>query len=236
MVLSFPSTTGYNDVKVTDQFDTSFIPQQPLLKVEGTERFKEQVNLPLIIGFVFLFISVSVFGGFFFYEMNVERRIVALEKDLEAREATLNIPEIDRLKVIDTRVNLARELLEGHVAFSTVLALLEKITAENIGFTSLGYAPDEKGGIKVGLIGLAPSYAAVYVQAEAWRGMRELLKKVDMSLPALNPESGEVTFNATLVVDPAYIRYARTVRERSASAPAAEVDDNALSAPDDAQP
>ncbi|OGZ08372.1 MAG: hypothetical protein A3C93_02805 [Candidatus Lloydbacteria bacterium RIFCSPHIGHO2_02_FULL_54_17] len=196
-----------------DKFDTSFIPQQPLLKVEGSSRVKERVNLPLIIGFVFLFVSALVFGGLYFYEMSVERRIVALEKDLEEKEAMLNIADIDRYKKIDERLTLARQLLEEHIAFSSILALLEKITAEDIGFTTLSYAPSEGGAIKVSLHGLAPSYSAVYVQAEAWRGMKQLLKEVKMEMPVLNPDDGTVGFGASLTIDTGYTKYARTARE-----------------------
>ena len=203
------------------KFDTAFIPQQPLLKVEGNLRLREQINLPLIIGFVCVFISVVVYGGVYFYKSSVDRRITTLEKELESKEESLQISEIDRYKSVDTRIGLAKQLLQGHAAFSSMLGIIEKVTAENIGWTALSYAPDEESKlIKVNLTGQALDYSAVYVQAEAWRGMPEVLRRVEVGLPVLNPEDGTVSFGATLTIDPALLKYSRTIAN-TAELPAA---------------
>ncbi|MEK7118080.1 MAG: hypothetical protein AAB869_00535, partial [Patescibacteria group bacterium] len=153
------------------------------------------------------------------------------EKELESKEASLKPDEIDRYKMIDERLNVAEKLLQGHVAFSTILTLLEKITAQNIGWTTFSYVTDgTNGSISINLIGQAPGYSAVYAQVEAWRNMRKTLKEVRVGTPELNSASGIVTFGATLVIDPSYSKYARTinkgdvnVRESSDSTVAATV-------------
>ncbi|MDO8521649.1 MAG: hypothetical protein Q7S52_06050 [bacterium] len=193
-----------------NKFDTAFIPQQPLLKVDGNLRFRERVNLPLIIGFVCLFISVMVYGGLYFYEASMAHRVTVLEKELESKEEILQISEIDRYKAIDARITTAKGLLRGHVAFSAMLGLIEKITAENIGWTSLSYGSGENGTLNVSLTGEALNYSAVYVQAEAWRGI-ESLREVEVGMPVLNPENGIVSFSASFVVNPDLLQYSRTI-------------------------
>lgn len=205
-----------------NSFDTSFIPQQPLLKVEGSPRHIAPVNIALVFALIIFFVTLLVWGGMYFYKTNIDRRVLASEKELESKEASLKTDEIDRYKAIDERLAIAKELLQNHAAFSTILTLLEKITAQNIGWTALSYATDNAdGSIRINLTGQAPNYSAVYAEAEAWRSMPETLKKVEVGMPQLNPVSGIVTFVATLTIDPGYIKYARLVKEKEAMKSAA---------------
>ena len=195
-----------------NSFDTSFIPQQPLLKVEGSLRRKEPVNIALILGFVILFVSLAVLGGVYFYKVREDKRVLGLEKELQSKEASLKVEDIDRYKAIDARLTIAKQLLQSHTAFSLILDLVEKITAQNIGWTSLSYATDNtSGSIKLSLNGEAPSYSAVYVQAESWRAMPTILKEVNVSMPRLMPESSAVLFGANLVIDLSYVKYAHLI-------------------------
>lgn len=205
---------------MANSFDTSFIPQQPLLKVEDSSRRRESVDVILAASFVIFFVVLVVWGGMYFYKAGVDRRVLAIEKELESKEASLKPDEIDRYKVIDERLNVAGKLLRGHVAFSAILTLLEKITAQNIGWTTFSYVTDDTNGSEsLNLTGQAQSYSAVYAQVEAWRNMRKILKEVRVGTPLLNSASGVVTFEATLVIDPSYIKYARTIKKSDADVP-----------------
>lgn len=196
-----------------NSLDTSFIPQQPLLKVEGTLRRREPVNFPLIIAFVLFFASLAVSGGVYFYKARVDQRVLALEIQLQSKEASLKINDIDRYKAIDARLIIAKKLIQSHVAFSTILGLLEKITAQDVGLTALSYSTDERdGSLKLALSGQAPSYSAIYSQAEAWRKMPSTVRKVEMEMPTLNPNNGIVSFSVVLTVDPSYAKYARSIK------------------------
>lgn len=198
-----------------NSFDTSFIPQQPLLKVEGYSRRWESVNLSLIIAFVIFFSTLAVAGGMYLYKISLDRNLLALEKELQSKEAILKTADIDRYKAIDMRLNVVKQLLHQHTAFSTILVLLEKITAQDVGWTALSYATnDADGAVILSVGGQAPSYSAVYAQAEVWRTMPATLQKVEVSMPVIaSPESSIVTFGAKLTIDPEYVKYARVLRE-----------------------
>lgn len=203
-----------------NSFDTSFIPQQPLLKVEGSLRRKEPVNIALVIALVIFLTSLIVSAGMYFYKGSLDKQIVALQKQLESKEENLNIADIDRYKLIDSRLMVAKKLLQNHVAFSTILTLLEKITAKDIGLTKLSYIIDKSTGVTtLNLGGEAPSYSAVYAQAEAWRSMQPTLRGVKMDMPTLETGTGIANFMATLVIDPSYVNYARSLKNDEVSAP-----------------
>lgn len=197
---------------MNNSFDTSFIPQQPLLRVEGSLRRRESVSFALVLALVIFFLSLGLSGGVYFYKTIVDKRVLVLEKQLESKEASLKIDDIERYKAIDARLDIAKKLLLGHTAFSSILDLLEKITARDVGWTALSYGIDDKdGSIVLSLSGQTSSYDAVYNQAQSWRGIPMLLKKVDVDMPVIRPENGIVTFGAKLVIAQDYVKYARLI-------------------------
>ncbi|OGZ07979.1 MAG: hypothetical protein A2942_02290 [Candidatus Lloydbacteria bacterium RIFCSPLOWO2_01_FULL_50_20] len=203
---------------MANSFDTSFIPQQPLLKVEGSARRFESVNIILVIAFFVFFVTLIVWGGMYFYKTSIDKRIVESEKELQSKEANLKTDEIARYKAIDERLSIAKGLLQNHVAFSTILTLLEEITAKNIGLTGLKYSVDsDNGSITLDLSAQAPSYSAVYAQVEAWREMRSILREVKVDMPRVDTVSGIVSFAAKLAIDPGYVKYARLVQVGSSA-------------------
>ncbi|HEY9585974.1 MAG TPA: hypothetical protein VJJ02_05320 [Candidatus Paceibacterota bacterium] len=203
---------------MNNSLDTSFIPQQPLLKVEGSLRRREPVNIALILALVIFFTSLTVAMGFYIYKASIEKRVTTLEKQLESKEANLKIGDIDRYKTIDARLSLAKRLLQEHVAFSGVLTLLEKVTSQDIGWTKLSYFTDQNSGLTaLNLNGEAPNYSAVYAQAESWRHAQPSIKSVEIGMPSLDFVSGIVTFDAKLTIDEGSTNYARLIKEDEVS-------------------
>jgi hypothetical protein len=95
---------------MANSFDTSFIPQQPLLKVEGSSRPAEPVNLALVFAFIIFFATLIVLGGVYFYKTSVETRVLASETILKEKEASLRVEEIDRYKAFSDRLMVAKKL------------------------------------------------------------------------------------------------------------------------------
>jgi hypothetical protein len=215
---------------MNNSLDTSFIPQQPLLKVEGYSQRQEPVNIVLVLAFVIFFSTLAIAVGMYFYKTSLVRGVVALEKQLESKESILKTDDIERFKAIDTRLAVVKQLLENHSAFSTILTLLEKITAQDVGLTALSYGVDSTdGSIELTLGGQAPSYSAVYAQVEAWRGMSSILKDVKVGTPTLSSESSVVTFDANLTIDPAYVKYARALKDGNSAQTTPEIETPAAS-------
>ena len=215
---------------MNNSLDTSFIPQQPLLKVEGYSQRQEPVNIVLILAFVIFFSALAIAAGMYFYKLSLDRGVLALEKQLESKEAILKTDDIERYKAIDTRLGVVKQLLENHNAFSTILTLLEKITARDVGLTALSYGADAvDGSVTLTLSGQAPSYSAVYAQVEAWRGMSSILKGVDVGMPTLIGESSIVTFGAKLTIDSAYVKYSRALKEGRTEKTAQGIETEAVS-------
>lgn len=190
-------------------FDTSFIPQQPLLKIEGMKNRQEPVNLALVVALIVLVTTVAVAVGTYFYKKHSDREVLAKETELEEAEKDLAFDDIRLYKRIDTRLSIAKQLLDQHTVFSVILDLLEESAAQNIGLTSLAYAKDNGKDYSLTLSGQGTSYGAVYAQSQAWKDMDPLVKQIEIASVSLEEESGIVSFSARLLINGDYTQYSR---------------------------
>ncbi len=189
---------------MANTFETSFIPQQPLLKVEGGARRREPLNPALILALVLFFVSVTVAGGVYFYRLQVEKRVEAKAATLDAAEKLFNIDEINTYKRVDVRLGTAKNLVDTHALFTVILNLLEVQATQNVALTSLSYTKEGKGSVILLASGQATNYAAVYSQSEAWRSAAPFVEKVEISQLTLDDQTGIVTFSAKLMLNASY--------------------------------
>jgi hypothetical protein len=191
---------------MANEFDTSFIPQQPLLRVEGGPSRREAVSFPLVLALVAFFATLVLAGGMYYYKVRADREVNDMTQELIAAEGEIDTSLIDRYKKLDTRLKVAKDLLSSHAAFSIVLNLLEDTSAQNIGLTELGYSEGDTGTI-VNVSGVAVSYAAVYFQAESWRKMVPIVKDVSVGEVNLDETSGVIGFKADITLNSDRVRY-----------------------------
>ena len=201
-----------------NSFDTSFIPQQPLLRVEGVERSREPLNFALVLSFIVFFVSLITAGGIYLYQRQIDARIVEKSAQLAALEKTLNSDEINVYKRVDLRISTARALLRDHGVFSLVLDFLENETAKDIGLTSLSYTTNKDNNVEVHIRGVGPSFQSVYFQSETWKAASPFVIEMDIDSVNLSDTTGVVDFDATIVIDPAYLKYKKLLETEAAMA------------------
>ncbi len=193
--------------------ETTFMPQQPLLRVEGGSRRSEPINLALVVANIIFFVTLSVAGGMYFYKAKLDKEVLAKGQQLADQEKKFNIDEITVYKNLQTSLTAAKKLVDSHTIFSVILDTIESHAAENVGLTSFDYKKED-AGIKLSVSGQAPSYAAVYFQIEEWRKTPHV-KKVNVVSLALDEHTSVVAFSATIDIDPSYLDYAQVLQEQS---------------------
>jgi hypothetical protein len=200
---------------MANDFETSFIPQQPLLKVEGTTRRREAVSFALILAFIVFLVTLGVAGGLYLKKRSIEKEVADYTQQLVDAEKRISVDDIDKFKKIELRLGEAKKLLSAHVAFTTVFDLLEETVAENVMLTQLSYVQSEES-LKVALSGLAKSYSAVYYQIEQWKKMAPMVKSVTLGSVELNLTRGVIQFKVDIILSPEYIRYSNVVAAETA--------------------
>ena len=190
-----------------NSFDTSFIPQQPLLRVEGTKSRHEPINFALVLAIILFFVVLIIAGGIYLYSRNVEERIIARSAELEDIEKSLDSEQIAEYKRIDSRIGTAKSILREHNVFSVVLDMLEQGAAKNVGLTALSYRISEKAPI-VSIEGISPSYQSVYFQMETWRNaFKPLVVRADLAMISLDDTTGVVGFQANITLNNDWLKY-----------------------------
>ncbi len=193
--------------------ETSFMPQQPLLRVEGGNRRSEPINLALVVAIIVFFVTLSVAGGMYFYKTKLEKEVIAKGQELADQEKKFNGDEITIYKNLQTSLITAKKLVDSHTIFSVILDTIETHAAQNVGLTAFDYKKDDTG-IKVSVSGQAPGYAAVYFQVQEWRKTLHV-KKVDVTSLALDERTSVVAFSATIDIDPTSLDYAGVLQAQS---------------------
>ncbi len=194
--------------------NTSFVPQQPLLRVESASARPHAVNFALLLSLVLFFVALAVGGGVYFYHGKIQDRLDQRTAELSAIEATFNLDEIASYKKLQTSLSSAKALVEEHVIFSVVFRMIEERIAQNIGLTALGYGiSSDTGNVILTLSGQAPGYTAVYFQAEQFRATGPHIKKVDVGALSLDNTTGIVDFSFTIEIDTKFVQSAVVLRQ-----------------------
>ena len=215
-------------------FETSFVPQQTLVKVEaGGVGRREPLNVALVAALIIFFVTVAVAGGMYFWEKNTIQKKDAAGKELAAMEKNFDINKINSYKSLQSTLRNAKTLVDNHMIFSALLDNIEKNAAENIGLTSLGFdSVNDKSSLV--LSGQATSYKAVYFQVQTWRGMKPLFQSVEVSSLSLSEMSGIINFSAKIDVDTkslAFQKYLADSKTAPIAAVVPAVNNGAIAAP-----
>jgi uncharacterized protein (DUF2164 family) len=193
-------------------FDTSFIPTQPLLRVEGRAPRTERVNMSLVLALVILFVTTAVALGLYYYRGMIREEVAIRTERLDTMESAIDLSELKRLKEIDARMKLAQNLLGSHVAFSLGLDLFEQTIADTVALRQFSYATEKMEGDLFRIEGLAADYATVYVQAERWRATTGV-RRVNVTNIQLDEQTGEVMFGAEIAIEREVIEFATALAD-----------------------
>lgn len=202
---------------MASQFETSFVPQQPLLKVEGmTQRPNKPLNIPLVIALIVFFVTLATSAGVYFYKEQTIKQVAAKGEQLKAAEQLFSVDKVNEYKNLQIKLTAAKALVDSHLIFSVIFDLIETKAAENIGLTSLGFGQDALD-TSLTLTGQAPSYEAVYFQVQKWRESKPVVKNVEVTSLSLEQTSGIVSFGVKMTLDPSVFSNKTVLAARGAS-------------------
>jgi len=213
------------------KFQTSFIPKKPLPSVANgltpqPAKHKGTGSFFLGIAVILFVLSLASVGGVYAWKQVLLSEQTGYQADLAQREKQFNTDLISQLKETNVKIDMAKQLLQTHMAISEIFKLIGRITIENVRFLSMDLAaPDKSGGdLKISLTGYGTSLSAVAFQSKVFNqleqyGLRNIIKNPILSNPSLD-SSGTVSFGFTASVDPSSLSYESSVTGASAgSAP-----------------
>lgn len=215
------------------KFQTSFIPKKPIAPAGSglsTQPPKHHVagSFFLTVSVVIFVLSLAAVGGVYAWKQVLLSQQASYQADLAAREKQFNTDLISQLKETNVKIDMARQLLQNHLAVSGIFKLIGSITTDNVRFMSMDLSGPQKAGddLKVTLSGYGTSLSAVAFQSDVLNqleqyGLRKVIKNPILSDPSLD-SSGTVSFGFTASVDPSSLSYESSVTGGSAAAASAQ--------------
>ena len=201
------------------KFQTSFIPKKPAMPVMGSvsPSPRRHTSIFMIIAVFVFILSLAGLGGAYAWKSYLTNSQASYKTQLSDREKQFNLDMIQQLKVDSVKIDIAKSVLQRHIALSQVFDLIGKMTIENVRFTNLDVtAPNTVGDpFAVSLSGYGINLPAVAFQSDVLGrleqyGLRNIVKNPMMSDPALDT-TGKVNFSLKATIDPKALSYEQEI-------------------------
>lgn len=173
-------------------------------------------------------ISVLSIGGVFIWKQILLSSQTTYQQSLAQREKSFNIDQISLMKAQAAKIQLARQLLNNHMAISKIFAVISKLTSENVRFLSMDLTvpAGTQNPFQLVLAGYGRSFPSVAFQSDVLNqldkyGLRTVVKNAIVSDPSLNHD-GTVGFGFTAQIDPSSFAYSKNLQTPDQSASAAD--------------
>ncbi len=145
---------------------TSFIPKKSLTPAP-TGISREGMSLFMIGALLFFVLAVASSVGVFLYQNILKSQIESRMADLERTKGAFEPSVIQELRRLDKRIEVAKILLDRHIAASTLFDTLQRSTVQSLRFEAMTLSSaNEKGDLSVLIKGQAKSYASVAYQSD----------------------------------------------------------------------
>ena len=200
------------------KYQTSFIPKSPVVSV-GSRR-SGGMGLFLVLSIVVFLISLGLAGYVFLEKSLLIKKIQADQSTIEANKNGLisDSVTIESLVELNSRINVANELLDKHVAVSPIFNFLQQRTLKsvrfkNFNFSSTGRSETDTNKISVQMAGVARDWETVASQADEfgrpeWKKIITEPKVSDLSLDA----DGRVSFLFSAYISPDSLFYENSMK------------------------
>lgn len=215
----------------------SFIPKGPITREES---FLDRRRPRSITGFlaIFAFVaSVGSYAGFYFYQKTLLQEVEKKAESITSEQRLfVQSPEINRAKLFRVRAELARELLDQHIAVSPVFDFLSNNTLESIMYDSFTFKRDNNAWSLV-LTGESPSYASLAYQTDVLKKKNKEGGFTSFSISDITlTKSGTVTFTLSVELAQNQLLYSKRVVDIQQSAPVKDLAEPAVVPPEVASP
>jgi len=199
------------------KFQTSFIPKKPVT-MAGPSR-SGGMSLFLIVSIIVFLVSLGL-AGYVFLEKNLLiQKITANQSTIETNKSGLTSDSItiESLVELNSRINVAKDLLSRHIAVSPIFNFIQQTTLKsvrfrNFTFTSAGKDASGANRVLVQMLGLARDWETVASQADEFGkpDWKKIISEPKVSNLSLNAD-GSVSFMFSAYVSPDFLVYGNNI-------------------------
>jgi hypothetical protein len=188
-------------------FQTSFIPKKPM--IEQTVKVKRPPGLFLVSAIIIFLVMVVVAGGAYFYKNVLTGNVAQMESDLNLARNRFEPTEINKLKLLDRRLQASSDILSKHIAISPIFEALDALTLKTIRYTKFSY-DFINNKIIVTMSGQAVGYRSIALQADLFTKNKNIIDPNFSNLTL--DDQGNVLFDLQFSVDPSFVDYNQVLK------------------------
>ena len=189
-------------------FQTSFIPKKPMIEQTVME-VKRPPSLFLVSAIIIFVVIVAVSGGAYFYKSVLTQSVAQMENDLNLARNRFEPTAINKLKLLDKRLQSSSDILSKHIAVSPIFKALDTLTLKSIRYTKFGY-DFANNKIIINMSGQAVGYRSIALQADLFTKNKNI---IDASFSNLTlDDKGNVLFDLQFSVDPSFVDYNQVLK------------------------
>lgn len=180
---------------------TSFVPRPSTPKRYQTDL----TGAFAFFGYFIFTLAVIMALGVFIYGGILKSQQAASDTKLKAAIASIDPTTAEGFIRLNNRLSLGESLLNQHVAFSGLFALLDKILPTTVRFTSFHLTIDSTGVARVEGAGTAKSFNALAAASSAFAADGNIKDAIFSSIKVNKDNS--VTFLLAATIDPKVISF-----------------------------
>ncbi len=195
---------------VETKFQTSFIPKKSMT----TERLSgSRMSIFLFISIIIFLASLGIAIFVFLEKKILIQKISTDQSTIVTKKASFDPNTIDNIVELNTRIEVAKNLLASHTDITPIFNFLNQVTLKNVRFKDFsfsGQSVDSNGqnivGIKMN--GIARDFETVASQADEFgkQDWRNIIRGTQVSNLSLNTD-GSVSFVLSATVLPGVLLY-----------------------------
>lgn len=180
---------------------TSFVPKQAIQANSAHGIRRHGANPINIVAPTILLITVLLAGGVYGYERYLLGKKTAAAAELSVQEQNIDQEGVREFIRLRDRLSAGTKLLSEHVTLSTFFTKLEKITLQNVRFTTLTVTVGADRTAEVQMAGEAKSFNALAAQSTAFSSDPSIRRAIFSGVSQNTDGTVDFSVTATLAPD-----------------------------------
>jgi len=119
----------------------------------------------MLITLIFILVLLSA-GGVFGYQKYLIKQISEKDQKLQDNIDQLEPDQIEELAVVDSQIELTKDILSDHLVPSRFFTHLQEITLQKVRFGDFSYLATPGNQPEITMSGVAPDYQTVALQSD----------------------------------------------------------------------
>lgn len=182
---------------------TSFVPKQPVRTVRRPQA-EGPLNIFAVAALALLGAAIVLAGIVFGFEVYLKQIKDSKTQDLKVVQDSVDPQAVEELARLSQRLVVAQELLDNHIAVSTIFGMFERDTVKNISFDDFELQTAPSGDVEIKMKGVATTFNALAYQAVVFRENPFLRNQLFGDITVT--DDGDVTFSFEGIVSSTLVR------------------------------